>query len=87
LAVSRSFDPVSAVRRKRSTGDIGSSTTNSFTYDQIFMKIMDPVCSPIFKHERGRLVLRWVTTGESLLLYVFVFLLLMEGGDKRLFLA
>jgi hypothetical protein len=48
------------------------------------MKIMDPVCSPIFKHERGRLVLRWVTTGESLLLYVFVFLLIMEGGDERL---
>jgi hypothetical protein len=35
------------------------------------MKLMDPVCSPIFKHQRGGLVLRWVTTGESPLLYVF----------------
>jgi hypothetical protein len=35
------------------------------------MKTSDPVCSRVNKHGRGGLVLRWVTTGESPLLYVF----------------
>jgi hypothetical protein len=35
------------------------------------MKTFDPVRSRIIKHGRGGLVLRWVTTGESPLLYVF----------------
>jgi hypothetical protein len=43
------------------------------TYDHFSMKTFDPVCSRKNKHGRGGLVLRWVTTGESPLLYVFSF--------------
>jgi hypothetical protein len=35
------------------------------------MNTFDPVRSRIINHERGGLVLRWETTGESPLLYVF----------------
>ncbi|KAG9578909.1 hypothetical protein KCU77_g9164, partial [Aureobasidium melanogenum] len=43
------------------------------------LKTGHPVRSAIHKQLNGRLVLRWVTTWESLLLYVlfFTFLLLM----------
>ena len=37
------------------------------------MKIRLPVRSAIYKHDTGGLVVRWVTTSESPLLYVFVF--------------
>jgi len=30
-----------------------------------------PVCSALFKHDTGGLVVKWVTISESLLLYVF----------------
>ncbi|KAG9840867.1 hypothetical protein KCU98_g9095, partial [Aureobasidium melanogenum] len=39
------------------------------------LKTGHPVRSAIHKQLNGRLVLRWVTTWESLLLYVFVFFL------------
>ena len=38
---------------------------------------MGPVRSPRFKPSTGRLVVRWVTTSESLLSYVFDPLLLV----------
>ncbi|KAF1944663.1 hypothetical protein EJ02DRAFT_340439, partial [Clathrospora elynae] len=38
-------------------------------------KSRDPVCSPHVKPLTGGLVVRWVTTGESPLLYVFFWLL------------
>ena len=49
------------------------------------MKTELPVRSAVLKHGTGGLVVRWVTTSEYLLLYVFVFLLDMEaqGGVKR----
>ena len=37
------------------------------------MKTEDPVRSPELKHWTGRLVLWWVTTWESRLLYVLLF--------------
>ncbi|KAF2841095.1 hypothetical protein M501DRAFT_903398, partial [Patellaria atrata CBS 101060] len=43
------------------------------TYDHRIRKIGHPVRSAILKPYIGLLVLRWVTTGESRLLYVFFF--------------
>ena len=45
----------------------------SSTYDHRFKNIALPVRSAVLKLVNGGLVVRWVTTGESLLLYVFVF--------------
>jgi hypothetical protein len=39
--------------------------------------VLDPVRSPYDKPLTGELVVRWVTTGESPLLYVFDVLLLL----------
>ncbi|KAF2708245.1 hypothetical protein K504DRAFT_381871 [Pleomassaria siparia CBS 279.74] len=44
-----------------------------FTYDHRTMKTGLPVRSALHKHRTGGLVVKWVTIGESLLLYVFVF--------------
>ena len=43
------------------------------TYGHRQLKARDPVRSPIFKQLTARLVLRWVTTWESLVLYVLTF--------------
>ena len=43
------------------------------TYGHRSVKTEDPVRSPELKHRTGRLVLRWVTTWESRLLYVLYF--------------
>ncbi|KAG9511537.1 hypothetical protein KCV07_g10102, partial [Aureobasidium melanogenum] len=43
------------------------------------LKTGHPVRSAIHKQLNGRLVLRWVTTWESLLLYVLFLCLLMRG--------
>jgi hypothetical protein len=43
-----------------------------------------PVCSAVLKLDTGGLVVRWVTTSESLLLYVFDFFVnfcVMRRGD------
>ena len=48
------------------------------TYDHTRKKTRDPVRSPLDKLVRVRLVLRSVTTGESLMLYVFDFLRVVE---------
>jgi hypothetical protein len=45
--------------------------SNNFTYDHRFKNIALPVRSAVLKLVTGRLVVRWVTTGEYLLLYVF----------------
>ena len=50
---------------------------NSFTYDHRILRTTHPVCSAIFKQDTGGLVVKWVTIGESLLLYVFDFLLIL----------
>ncbi|KAJ9158440.1 hypothetical protein NKR19_g3313 [Coniochaeta hoffmannii] len=49
------------------------NTTNhtTATYDHRRRKTRDPVRSPTDKPAIVRLVLGWVTTGESLMLYVF----------------
>ena len=47
----------------------------SFTYDHRTLKTRLPVRSALFKQRTGGLVVRWVTTSEYPLLYVFVFLL------------
>ncbi|KAH3917176.1 hypothetical protein HBH56_053330 [Parastagonospora nodorum] len=45
-----------------------------FTYDHRALNTRLPVRSAIFKQRTGGLVVRWVTTGESPLLYVFAIL-------------
>jgi hypothetical protein len=49
----------------------------SSTYGHSQLKTGHPVRSAIHKQLNGRLVLRWVTTWESLLLYVLDFLRLL----------
>ncbi|RAL06919.1 hypothetical protein BO97DRAFT_357695 [Aspergillus homomorphus CBS 101889] len=51
-----------------------SSTLTSSTYDHRVWKTGLPVRSAVLKPHAGRLVVGWVTTSESLLLYVFVFM-------------
>ena len=45
----------------------------SFTYDHRLRKTWYPVCSALIKPQIDRLVVGWVTTSESRLLYVFAF--------------
>ncbi|KAG9706672.1 hypothetical protein KCU73_g17741, partial [Aureobasidium melanogenum] len=47
------------------------------------LKTGHPVRSAIHKQLNGRLVLRWVTTWESLLLYVLLYLLFGCGSILR----
>jgi hypothetical protein len=49
-----------------------------FTYDHRTLKIRLPVRSAIYKQCTGGLVVRWVTTSESPLLYVFVFAVVID---------
>jgi hypothetical protein len=44
-----------------------------FTYDHRILRTRLPVRSALFKQDTGGLVVRWVTTSESPLLYVFAF--------------
>ena len=53
-------------------------TPCSSTYDHRRLRTRDPVRSPIDKQAIARLVLGWVTTGESLVLYVIYFFLISE---------
>jgi hypothetical protein len=52
------------------------------TYGHSQLKTGHPVRSAIHKQLNGRLVLRWVTTWESLLLYVLHFFCSTEEGFK-----
>ena len=45
----------------------------SFTYDHRTLKTRLPVRSALFKQRTGGLVVRWVTTSEYPLLYVFFY--------------
>jgi hypothetical protein len=58
--------------RSRYPGGIYSSIfALSFTYDHRALKPRLPVRSALFKQRTGGLVVRWVTTSEYPLLYVF----------------
>jgi hypothetical protein len=57
--------------------------SNSFTYDHRTLKTRLPVRSALFKQRTGGLVVRWVTTGESPLLYVFFSFCWLCGGSRR----
>ena len=52
--------------------NIISSSTISSTYDHRVWRTGLPVRSAVLKPHAGELVVRWVTTSESSLLYVFV---------------
>jgi hypothetical protein len=54
----------------------------TFTYDHRTLKIELPVRSAVLKQCTGGLVVRWVTTGEYPLLYVFVFLPFFAGWSS-----
>jgi hypothetical protein len=65
---------------------VGSTIAD--TYDHRTLKTRLPVRSALFKQRTGGLVVRWVTTSEYPLLYVFVFLLagsaeLFEGPGRK----
>jgi hypothetical protein len=49
----------------------------SFTYDHRTLKTRLPVRSALFKQRTGGLVVRWVTTSEYPLLYVFASILFL----------
>ena len=51
------------------------------TYDHRTLKTRLPVRSALFKQRTGGLVVRWVTTSEYPLLYVFDFLHLWRWPD------
>ncbi|OAF99627.1 hypothetical protein CC84DRAFT_1103593, partial [Paraphaeosphaeria sporulosa] len=51
--------------------DIFEFLGTSFTYDHRTLRTRLPVRSAIYKQCTGGSVVRWVTTGESPLLYVF----------------
>ena len=53
------------------------------TYDHTHRRIRDPVCSPIDKPVRARLVVGSVTTSESLVLYVFLPLFASSQARKK----
>jgi hypothetical protein len=55
--------------------DINAQKLHSDTYDHRTLKTRLPVRSALFKQRTGGLVVRWVTTSEYPLLYVFAFLL------------
>jgi hypothetical protein len=62
--------------------------TTADTYDHRTLKTRLPVRSALFKQRTGGLVVRWVTTSEYPLLYVFDFLLagsaeLFEGPGRK----
>ncbi|KAF2633866.1 hypothetical protein BU25DRAFT_329054, partial [Macroventuria anomochaeta] len=54
------------------------------TYDHRMLKTRLPVRSALFKQRTGRSVVRWVTTSEYLLLYVFAFFLRLEGSRSHI---
>jgi hypothetical protein len=59
-----------ACRRRFHPSSYTALKNNSFTYDHRILRIRLPVRSAIYKQDTGGLVVRWVTTSESPLLYV-----------------
>ena len=63
---------------------ISSHNNRNDTYDHRTLKTRLPVRSALFKQRTGGLVVRWVTTSEYPLLYVFgIFWHLKEGMTRR----
>ena len=62
--------------------EINLSTIVPSTYDHRVWKTGLPVRSAVLKPHAGRLVVGWVTTSESLLLYVFMPLFLFYHAAK-----
>ena len=58
-----------------------ATSSLSSTYDHRLVRTGHPVRSAILKHQIGRSVVGWVTTSESLLLYVFCFVAGSCGVD------
>ena len=69
LSCREALDEQSFARRPPSI--FTPTTSMSSTYDHRILRIRLPVRSAIYKQDTGGLVLGWVTTGESPLLYVF----------------
>ncbi|KAJ5550458.1 hypothetical protein N7461_005156 [Penicillium sp. DV-2018c] len=70
------FLPELGSRRDYSIGRSKIGPYYSSTYDHRVWKTGLPVRSAVLKPHAGELVVGWVTTSESSLLYVFVFLVL-----------
>ena len=68
------FRSTATNRYVNSAASYDTSADFSFTYDHRLKKTGHPVRSAIHKLQIGRLVVGWVTTSESLLLYVFCIL-------------
>jgi hypothetical protein len=62
---------------------ISSNLSEFSTYDHRILKTGLPVRSALLKQDTGGLVVRWVTTSEFPLLYVFDFLLHFLAMDRR----
>ena len=54
------------------TVSINNNNSSILTYDHRLVRTGHPVRSAILKHQIGRSVVGWVTTSESLLLYVYL---------------
>jgi hypothetical protein len=67
------YDPLSAIYT------VAERLSN--TYDHRILRTRLPVRSALFKQNTGGLVVKWVTIGESLLLYVFCSFWLREKTD------
>jgi hypothetical protein len=53
-----------------------------FPYHYTMASCVRTRASALFKQDTGGLVVRWVTTSESPLLYVFIFLLKLENEGR-----
>ena len=63
--------------------DIYDKRKMSFTYDHRTLKTRLPVRSALFKQRTGGLVVRWVTTSEYPLLYVFAEILHLSVSKSK----
>ena len=64
--------------------DLSLSQEKTSTYDHRVWKTGLPVRSAVLKPHAGRLVVGWVTTSESLLLYVFLFIFISSALSHHL---
>src|SRR5690348_13098068 len=69
--------------KSRATGTYIILTVKRITYDHRTLKTRLPVRSALFKQRTGGLVVRWVTTSEYPLLYVFALLCLIATAGPR----
>jgi hypothetical protein len=67
------------LRRNRLAKISKAYSTTIVTYDHRTLRTELPVRSAVLKQCTGGLVVRWVTTSESPLLYVFAFLFLVRS--------